>query len=438
MLVRDAEGNFRLPWVQRYRSPYFVGEASATASSGFRSEPRFRRASILLVDEAFQQYNTLQANSQVMSYVPMDQSGLDHDFFVQKYEPAIHSGTFYNNSPTGSGDWPLQASTAGVWTSNAAACEDEFSRTGNFSLSACGNGSAISATNVILKSKMGTSPLVSLDQGAMWKACRNTAIVSGSGYAYYESLISDSEWVKAADWGDVAETGTISQSQYLKNIGAQVAPLESDFVSIPNLITTISSTAVTGFSSTSGIRLGQLVSGTGIAPNTVVTNIVPNSSITLSSPATASGVTVTLKFQNKGSCNTNTSSPQMSGSVQTEFCRSRYGMADHVGNVFEFSSGQQLSAIGFDNGLDGLWLARTLPTTSSSLGRYDLLRGLPQLSGQSAIVGNADFYSYTAAMRGASIHGGSFTNSSQGGRWTLNVNQAPSSPSSLVGGRCRR
>src|SRR6476469_6373235 len=59
-----------------------------------------------------------------------------------------------------------------------------------------------------------------------WKACRNTGISTINGASYYLNLASDAEWMKAADWGDVDQDGTIDQSVYIANLGASVTNIE--------------------------------------------------------------------------------------------------------------------------------------------------------------------------------------------------------------------
>ena len=372
MVVRDAEGNYQTPKVQRYRSPYFTGGFSPNSTASFRSEQRWRRASLMLVDELYQ--NTL-ASPQVMSYVPMDVSGLDHDFFIHKYETASYDGTVANNSPSGASDWPLQADSSN-WVNTAAACQDKFSKTSSFPTE-CGSGGQVNNTSTLVKSWTGFAPLATIDQGAAWKACRNTGIVDAVGNTYRLGLATDAEWLKAADWGDVDKDGNIDQSVYAGNIGLGISSLES-----------------------------------GMA----------------------------------GGCNTNTSSAYSSNSSQTASCRSRYGAAVMVGNVWEWTSGQQSSGNGFDNGVDGLWLGRTLPgglatTTIDSISKvyYDLLRTLPTASaGAPAVAQNGDnFWINTSGLRG-SRRGGDWSNGTYAGRWALSVSSAPSNTDALRGARCSR
>ncbi|RYZ56085.1 MAG: hypothetical protein EOP07_13050, partial [Proteobacteria bacterium] len=185
LVVEDSEGNAVLPLSQRYRSPYLAGPAVGSGSS-FRMEPRLRRASVFLEDEYHQNSRT---RPQIMVRVPMDKSGQDHDYFVQKYEPSAYSGAAVNNSPVGSANWPLQTSS-GTWVANAAMCYDIFNRTGQLNQTACGNGTQINTTTLTLQSKRNTTPTSSLDQGASWMACRQSDFNDGDGSAYNLRMIT--------------------------------------------------------------------------------------------------------------------------------------------------------------------------------------------------------------------------------------------------------
>ncbi|MBC7532682.1 MAG: SUMF1/EgtB/PvdO family nonheme iron enzyme, partial [Oligoflexus sp.] len=369
LLVEDASGNAVTPVVQRYRSPYFTGPALAS-TSGFRLEPRLRRASVFLVDEFYQQNQT---RPQIMVHVPMEKSGLDHDFFIQKYEASQYGATApVNNSPAGASDWPLQG-TAAAWVKNAALCQDVFLQTGTFDLTGCGNGAAINASVATVQSKQGTAPLVSIDQGASWKGCRNTGISDANGSNYYLSLSSDAEWSKAADWGDVNQDGTIDQNTFTGS------------VSIPGLET-----------------------------------------------GTADTTTVRCHTDN------NPGSAYASNSSQTANCRSRYGVADMVGNAWEWTTGQQFSTAATDNGTDGLWYGVTFPGASDNISalKMDLLRAFPSSSSLSTVADNADYYWYATTTIGGAIRGGTWFSGSSAGRWDLSIGNLPSYWSSRIGGRC--
>ncbi|MBC7532000.1 MAG: SUMF1/EgtB/PvdO family nonheme iron enzyme, partial [Oligoflexus sp.] len=372
LIAEDADGNAIIPSVQRYRSPYFAGPTLLSASA-FRMEPRLRRASVFLVDESYQQSQT---RPQIMVHVPMEKSGLDHDFFIHKFETSQYNGSVANNSPNGASDWPTQGTASG-WLKNAAQCYDVFLQSGTFDLTGCGNGTAINATTATVQSKQGTAPLVGIDQGAFWKACRYTMFADSDGKNYSLQLPGDSEWLKAADWGDSNQDGTIEASLN---------------------------------SFTGAVSINSVESGAGDA------------------------TTVRCHTDNNpgGAFNSNST-----GAGSTSTCRSRYGVADMVGNVWEWTTGQINSALGQDNGIDGLWLGQSFIATSGYYDTYyDLLRALPKYSPNASTVFDAgDAYYYSAGLRG-SFRGGHMGIGSQGGRWMLYLDYNTTSVSGIIGGRC--
>jgi hypothetical protein len=370
LVAQDAAGSQVTGVAQRWRSPYFAGGPAVSGAATFRLEPRLRRASVYLVDEAHQQ---AQTRPQIMVHVSMDKSGLDHDFFIQKYEASSHSGTTWNSLPAGASDWPTQG-LSGAWSAKASQCEDGFARTATFDVTACGNGTATASTTTILQSAQGTTPH-SVSQGTFWKACRNTGIADEDGNTYYLSLPTDAEWLKAASWGDLNLDGVIDVNPVAGNVGASAAAVEN------------------GAADASTIRCHS--------------DYDPASRYT-------------------------------SNDSNTATCRSRFGAADMVGNTFEWASGQIYDGIGYDNGVDGLWLGQSFPTSLqliSALGRFDLVRAIPKGADAPAVSHNGDRYLYQAALRG-SIRGGDFQFSgTNAGRWYARMWDTPAG---VAGGRCRR
>ncbi|MBC7659196.1 MAG: hypothetical protein H7249_05755 [Chitinophagaceae bacterium] len=108
-----------------------------------------------------------------------------------------------------------------------------------------------------------------------------------------------------------------------------------------------------------------------------------------------------------------------------------------VGNVWEWTSGQQLSAAGQDNGTDGLWYGVTLPGGASNISAFkmDLMRAYPSSSALSTIADNSDFYNYASSL-GGSIRGGNWGYGAGSGRWTLAQHRPPSLVAWYLGQRC--
>ena len=422
MVVGDAEGNYNVPKIQRYRSPYFAGDFSQGASASFRTEQRWRRASVMLTDEAMQQNAPLQANSQIMTYVPMDTSGLDHDYFIYKYRAGRYWGNITNNSPSGA-YYPLQASS-GAWVSNAASCTDVMLRNGIFDLTACGDGTTVNTSTAVLESKQGDSP-ISADPGAAWKACRSSGIVDGSGNTYYPHLVTDPEWIKATDFGDVAQSGTITQSAIPNNIGASVQSLTNNFFFL-SLSSTIGSSTFSAVSTT-GVQVGQFFAGGNGITNTYVTSFVENTSITTTGTGSSTGAFTGYSFP-IGACIYGApgfgAAPGVNGTYLTANCRSRYGV-DSVGSLVTSSQFAGTSGnLGFDNGIDGLSLGQSITGSSAAYtNSYDLLRGFPTSTTSAAVNSNNTKY-YPDTTRAIEIYlrtgqAGTTGNSSNNGRWNL-------------------
>ncbi len=352
LVVRDDEGNEVVPQVQRFRSPYFAGPAAVSGAASFRLEPRLRRAGVFLVDEGYQ---SAQAAPQVMVHVPMDKSGLDHDFFIQKYEPYLLSGTMTAN--TGNDWlWPKQHDGAGVWVSNAGRCLDTFERIGVLDPASCGSGAALNPTTGIVASAAGHAPTGAGSQGASYLACRRSGIPDGAGNVYSPKMVNDQEWLKAADWGDVDHNLSIDQSAYLPNLTVNLTTLET---------------------------------------------------------GTADGVTIRCHTDNDP---INTDYP--SGSSETATCRSRFEVADIIGNRTERTSQQGYNGTGTDDGDSGLWFGITYPLltgyTHNVGSRVDLFRNMVNFG---PIVNRNDDWYWAANGNTAALRGGGRSFNSGAGRY---------------------
>jgi formylglycine-generating enzyme required for sulfatase activity len=376
LVALDAGGNAMPAQVQRFHSPFFAGDPALAGAQSFRLEPRYRKAAVFLVDEEHQQ---AKAAPQIMVHVPMDKSGLDHDFFIQKYEGTLATGGVNNNATNANNPLSFDSGNGYSWLADAAKCHDKFLQTGGtIDATLCGTNSTIAT----VKSAQAFAPLVSIDQGAYWRACRKTSYADGDGNNYRLILPSSAEWNKAADWGDVDLDGTIDQHVVAARVGET-------------------------------IHGGVEYSGAG-----------------------ADAVTVRCHSDN------NPGSPYNSNSAETTTCRSRYGMADHVGNIWEWVSDRHYSGAGLDNGLAGLWLDHATKTSNgqnSAPAGFDLLRGsVPADKTAGAEIAsalNGDNYWYNTTLRGV-FRGGRWSTAADAGRWSLYAAVAPSYVDTSFGGRC--
>ena len=351
--------------IQRYRSPYFTGDTSASyASATFRTELRYRRAAPFLIDEGYES----SGDKQAMVYVPLDQSGLDHDFYLYKY--AATPGTISGIDSNGADAYlPIGADSSGNWQNWAAACSDYQFRNKSIQTNACGalGASNANSTTQTVRSYVGdtvTSGNGWANYGNAWTSCRNTVFndVHGDQYSLY--LTTNAEWVKAADWGDLSLDGNITVNPNASLIGKTV-------------------------------------------------NTVEGSSSTYSSS----------QF-----CNTNTNGTAANDGTLSGYpvgfagCISRYGASQMVGNNEEYVADAFFGQCGIDNGLDSLMLGFQLRSGVPSQASYymDLLRGVPPASNSagSYISVNYDGLLGYGAGLSAIIRNGA-NNNQEAGRWFI-------------------
>ena len=166
IVAKDTQGNAVTPEVQRFLPPAISGSLSRGASLTFRREIRWRRAGGFL----------LNSGSQEMAFIPMNQSGLDHDFFIQKYPASLGGVTL------GSDSYPIYPT----------ACYENLLRTGDLSPDFCG---VTTWPNGSLGSSSTGATLEGTAQGPAWFGCGATTL-TGTGPATYRlRLPSDSEWL---------------------------------------------------------------------------------------------------------------------------------------------------------------------------------------------------------------------------------------------------
>lgn len=365
--VADSSGSEVMPLVNRAR-PKVLADNYAIQ----RAEPRFRRAAVFLVDEMHQQAQTVP---QILSYVPMNLSGLDHDFFIQKYEGTIASGIIVTSDTAST--WPIQADPdTGVYSNKAGWCNTLFAKTQTFSSVYCGDGTNINTTTAVIKSARGSTPSGNFDAGSTWKACRNTGIADANGANYYFNQLTDSEFFKAADWGSLDQDDTVDANPYI-TAGTSIRALEY------------------GAADTSTVRCH-----------------------TDNSPA----------------------SPYATNSSQTANCRSRYGVADLIGNMWELTTGKAVLGKGLDNGLDGRGTGSTYPNASfGPIVKFDFLTAFPSAgwtpvdtAGDEYVTSDADLS--TTSLR-TIFRGGSFGTLQKSGRFMLNI-LPPNTRDGTTAARC--
>ncbi len=369
----DMEGNAMPAMIQRFRSPYFAGDPPVQGAPAFRTEHRYRRAGVFLIDEGHQNDMPGGAPPQVMVHVPLDRSGLDHDFFIQKYEASTASGTEMDKDSAAS-QRPLQG-LGNTWLPNAAECHDEWLMLPGVFHPICGKN----ITDIMLQSKKGTLPTANIKQGSLWKACRLSAVTS-AGLSYRLYLPSSAEWSKAADWGDTDHDGVIDVHE-----------------SSPALI-------------------GQTIS-----------TLEYNSSDTDQGCNTGTGSLLLLIHK-----------PSTSGSASRASCQSRYGVSEIVGSNWEWVTDQTMDYMGYDNGMDGLWLDHAVKQAGGEVGSVDLLRASVPFAEGAAVSGNKDHYWIDSGMR-ASYRGGASYNKDDAGRWAISLIFSPAydgALSSSISGRC--
>jgi hypothetical protein len=331
VVAKDNQGNYMPPMIQRFRTPYLAGDFSTGAKATFRQEMRWRRASIGAVAETYQSGLT---NPEVMVYVPLDQSGHDRDYYIQKYEAYLATGAIADQSEPNS-NMPL-VNTSGTWKSDLAACHEATDRDPATFPTVCGN----LATTAKLASKVAVAPLgysssTSAGYATLWKGCRNSNLVVADGantYSYNLHLATGPEFVKAADWGDLDLNGKVDSGLHPWLAGDTVVN-------------------TTEFTSTAG----------------------------------SENCHTETNYQFAGPDASRVQQAAVTGSRDN--CISRYGAVDLVGNAYELTA-ERVTRSGSDgyyqdNGVDGLWLNQyEVPNREPQLnGLYiDLIRGFPYMA----------------------------------------------------------
>ncbi len=375
LVAEDPEGNLRVAQTQTFRGRMFAGVAATAGGSSFRIENRLRRAAVFPVTEVYQEARSVP---QTMVHVPMDLSGLDHDFYIHKYEASLASGSVSLDLPDESYTQPLP-SWGTDWKEFLSKCIDILGQTGVFDAANCAsNGPKLAANTAILQSKIGELPLGGQQQGSVWKGCENATFTDGQSKSYRLRLAQDSEWFKAADWGDLDLDGTIDANAFTGNV--TIASLE----------------------------YGAVANNTSVRCHT----------------------------------DNDPSAFYATGAAETATCVSRYGAHDMVGNAEEWTDGSQFAGHGSDNGLSGLGFGNLFPNgfgpISSYGGRYDLLTGLIRdpAAGSLPPTTNGDKYGWNNTYWGGSIRGGAYWSNDDAGRFAFDISQSAWWDSVVRGSRC--
>jgi hypothetical protein len=352
------------PRSQRFRSPYFagapVGSLSANASTfstsvpappAFRTEYRFRLAGVFPVDENYQESFDGTANTgdspESMVYVPMDQSGLDRDFFIYRWIASLNSGSYqafgsFNLHPNTS-VYP----TSTTWTSTLGQCFDTRLRTGTQSCgsSAVPNGTMQSAVHVVPGTLNNFNASSSASHADYFNGCGGSFLWGnnnpGSGYRYSLRMATTPEWNVASDWGDTLKDGTIAINPNASNVGATVSSVEAQYCANFNAYE----------HGNADMDSNDFPYTGGFGAHT--------------SPA---------------------NSPQRR-------CVSRFGGNDWVGVMAQLSDAYfgdgAGGAIGLDNGVDGMVMGTPLEQGTNVVGAVDLWRGFQWGPGPTSSIGAA-------------------------------------------------
>jgi hypothetical protein len=190
ILVKDAQGNAVTPEVQRSVPRYLIGVLNPSSNLFFRREIRWRRAGGFL----------LGGGANEMIFMPMHTTGLDHDYFIQKYPGTLVGATL------GSYAYPPSIST----------CVEGVLRTGTLSSLSCGASVWPSAT---LGSTAVGTVVEDATHGSAWFGCSGTTVTVTGSHKYRLRLPSDLEWLRASDLQGLDETRFEWTASLVNNTG---------------------------------------------------------------------------------------------------------------------------------------------------------------------------------------------------------------------------
>lgn len=190
IVAKDSLGNAVTPEVQRSVPRNLIGVLNPSSDFYFRREIRWRRAGGFL----------LGGGTNEMIFMPMQITGLDHDYFIQKYP-----GTLVGAS-LGTYTYPPSPST----------CVESLLREGTLNNGACGASGWPAAT--LGSTAVGTI-VEDATQGSAWFGCSGTTVSVAGGHQYRLRLPSDLEWLRATGLQGLDETKFEWTASLVNNLG---------------------------------------------------------------------------------------------------------------------------------------------------------------------------------------------------------------------------
>lgn len=190
IVAKDSQGNAVTPEVQRSIPRYFIGVLNPSSNLYFRREIRWRRAGGFL----------LGVGTNEMIFMPMHSTGLDHDYFIQKYPGNLVGASL--------GTYTYPTSTS--------ACSDGLLREGTLNGVSC--GASVWPMATLGSSAVGTI-VEDATHGSAWFGCSGTTVSVTGGHQYRLRLPSDLEWLRATGLQGLDETKFEWTASLVNNTG---------------------------------------------------------------------------------------------------------------------------------------------------------------------------------------------------------------------------
>jgi hypothetical protein len=190
IVAKDSLGNAVTPEIQRSVPRNLIGVLNPSSDLYFRREIRWRRAGGFL----------LGGGANEMIFMPMQITGLDHDYFIQKYPGALVGASL------GTYTYPPSTST----------CVEGLLREGTLNPVSCGTSVWPGAT--LGSTAMGTI-VEDATQSSAWFGCSGTTVSITGGHQYRLRLPSDLEWLRATGLQGLDETKFEWTASLVNNLG---------------------------------------------------------------------------------------------------------------------------------------------------------------------------------------------------------------------------